>query len=63
MKIYVGRGGMLQYIKLVQAENVTIYNSFLCGVRERDYNFTTNKILHIYSQDASVYLNSHFLCP
>lgn len=47
MEIYVLGGGMLQRIKLIQKTS-EIYSSFLCGVRERDYNFATNQVLYIY---------------
>lgn len=52
---------MLQCIKPIQAKKSTIYNSFLYGARVRDYNFTTNKILHIYSQNMfpSILGSSH----
>lgn len=44
MKIYVPRGGTLQHIKLIHAENVCNLQFFLRGVRERNYNFATNKV-------------------
>lgn len=53
MEIYVLGGGMLQRIKLIQKTS-EIYSSFLCGVRERDYNFASNQLLYIYPEDVRV---------
>ena len=63
MEIYVWRGGMLQHIKLIHAENFLNLQFFLCGVKERDCNFATNKVLYIYHQDVTVSLHSHFSWP
>lgn len=61
MEIYVRRGGMLQHIKLIQAENLgNLQFFFMWSERKRLY-FATNKVLHIYSQDVRVYLHSYFL--
>lgn len=48
-EIYVGGGGMLQHIKLIQAENLSNLQFFFMW-SERDDDFATNKVLHIYSQ-------------